>query len=173
MPILEIDLTNVETSSGFDLLPKGKYTAMVVDTVLKPTKAGTGEYLEITLEIVDGNGRGRKVWDRLNIRNANKKAEDISQQQLKALATACGQTITPGFNTDMLHNVPVTIELDIETREGYDPQNRVKNYIASNNQSHQIFAPRTTPKADVAPTQPTQQVANTTAVWKKKSTATA
>jgi hypothetical protein len=173
MPILDIDLTNVETSNGFDLLPKGRYTAMVVDTVLKPTKAGTGEYLEITLEIIDGNGRGRKVWDRLNIRNQNKKAEDISQQQLKALAKACGQSITPGFNTDMLHNVPVTIELDIEEREGWDPQNRVKNYIAANGQSAPVSAPRQAPKAEVITSSPAAQVANTTAVWKKKSTATA
>jgi hypothetical protein len=131
MASISFDANNVEPADSFDVLPKGKYLCMAVASQIKPTKSGTGDYLEITFEVIDGQGKGRKIWERLNIRNANKKAEEISQRQLSALCRSVG--VMNLQDTDQLHNIPVVLDIDIEQRDGYDPQNRVKGYGSSGN----------------------------------------
>lgn len=165
MASIQFDASNVAPADSFDCLPKGKYLCMAVASQIKPTKKGDGEYLEITFEVIDGQGKGRKVWERLNIRNANKKAEEISQRQLSALCRAVG--VMNLQDTDQLHNIPVTLEIDVEQREGYDPQNRVKAYHASGN------AAPVASTAALRATAPTATAANssTTPVWKKKAAA--
>lgn len=167
MASLNFDATAVEPSEAFDVLAKGKYLCMAVASQIKPTKSGTGDYLEITFEVLDGAGKGRKIWERLNIRNTNKKAEEISQRQLSALCRAVG--ISNLQDTDQLHNLPVVLDIEIEQREGYDPQNRVKGYSASGSTAPVATnaALRTPAPAQAAAPAP----ASGTPVWKKKATA--
>lgn len=129
MASIQFDANTVEPADSYDCLPKGKYLCMAVASQIKPTKKGTGDYLEITFEVLDGQGKGRKIWERLNIRNSNKTAEEISQRALSSLCRAVG--VMNLADTDQLHNIPVILEVDVEQREGYDPQNRVKGYSAS------------------------------------------
>lgn len=165
MASIQFDATNIDPADSFDVLPKGKYLCMAVDSKIKPTKAGTGDYLEITFEVIDGQGKGRKIWERLNIRNANKKAEEISQRKLSSLCRAVG--VMNLQDTDQLHNIPVTLDIDVEQREGYDPQNAVKTYIASGS-----TAPvASSPALRAAATPASAPVASNTPVWKKKTTA--
>lgn len=172
MASINFDANTVEPSEAFDVLPKGKYLCMAVDSVIKPTKNGSGDYLEITFEVLDGNGKGRKIWERLNIRNSNKKAEEISQRQLSALCRAVG--VMNLQDTTQLHNIPVMLNVDIETREGYSPQNRVKGYEPANgtatpvatNPALRTPAPAAAPAPQAAPA-----AAASTPVWKKKATA--
>lgn len=168
MASLNFDANAVEPSEAFDVLPKGKYLCMAVSSQIKPTKSGTGDYLEITFEVLDGAGKGRKIWERLNIRNQNKKAEEISQRQLSALCRAVG--VMNLVDTDQLHNIPVVLDVEIEQREGYDPQNRVKSYSPSGSTAPVAAAPalRTTAPAPAAQAAP---AAAATPVWKKKATA--
>lgn len=168
MASIAFDATTVEPSESFDVLPKGKYLCMAVASVIKPTKNGSGDYLEITFEVIDGQGKGRKIWERLNIRNQNKKAEEISQRQLSALCRCVG--VMNLQDTDQLHNIPVMLNVDIEQREGYDPQNRVKGYEAAGNTAPVASNPalRTPAPAAVAASAP---AANSTPVWKKKAAA--
>ena len=73
-------------------LPRGMYQVIVMASDLKPTQAGTGQYIELTLQIVDGEHAGRRLWDRLNVSNPNKTAEDIAKRQLQELCLATGVT---------------------------------------------------------------------------------
>ena len=50
----------------YDLIPDGWYLAQIDDSETKPTKAGTGHYLELTFVILDGPAKDRRCWDRLN-----------------------------------------------------------------------------------------------------------
>lgn len=166
MAQLNFDANNVEPADTFDVLPKGKYLCMAVASEIKPTKHGTGEYLEITFEVLDGQGKGRKIWERLNIRNQNKKAEEISQRQLSALCRAVG--VLNLQDSDQLHNLPVVLDIDIEQREGYGPQNRVKGYTPSGSTAPVASSPalRSSAPAAAAP------AASAPPVWKaKKATA--
>lgn len=108
-------------------LPKGTYQAIVMDSDIKMTKAGTGQYIELTLQIVDGPHAGRRIWDRLNISNPNKTAEDIALAQLQSLCQAVGvQNMTDTFQ---LHDRPFSVTLDIDRKE--PDRNRVVSYQAS------------------------------------------
>lgn len=105
-------------------LPKGTYSAIVMDSSIKPTKAGDGQYIELTLQIIDGPYAGRRHWERLNVSNPNKKAEDIALASLQSLCNAVG---VPVLNdTTQLHDRPFALVLDIDRKE--PDRNRVMGY---------------------------------------------
>lgn len=105
-------------------VPKGIYQAIVMDSTIKATKAGDGQYIELMLQIIEGEHSGRRVWDRLNVSNPNKKAEDIALAQLQALCNAVG---VPQLNdTAQLHDKPFALVLDIDRKE--PDRNRVMGY---------------------------------------------
>jgi len=74
MSTLNFDANTVEPSTGFDPIPAGKYPAVIIESEMKTTKSGTGRYLELTFEVIDGEYHGRKVWARLNLENPNSTA---------------------------------------------------------------------------------------------------
>lgn len=151
-------------TNTYDLLPKGDYLSMAIASELKPNSKRTGDYLQITFEVIDGPYKGRKVWDRLNIRNANKTAEKIAMEQLNALCLATG--VMHLQDSEQLHNIPVTIKVDIEAgKDGYDDQNRVKGYVAAGGAQPQAQA--AAPRA-AAPA-PAPAAAGGAPVWKRKS----
>lgn len=108
-------------------LPKGTYAAIVMDSDIKSTKAGTGQYIELTLQVVDGQFAGRRIWDRLNISNPNKTAEDIALAQLQSLCQAVG--VSNMTDTHQLHDRPFSVTLDIDRKE--PDRNRVVSYQSS------------------------------------------
>jgi hypothetical protein len=72
----------VPTAPEYGPLPAGEYTMIITRTEIKSTKAGTGEYLECVMEVVEGKSAGRKHWERFNVSNPNKTAEDIAKAAL-------------------------------------------------------------------------------------------
>ena len=52
------DANQVEPSDDLEPIPDGKYVAVITDSEMKPTKAGTGNYLQ--LDVSDRGGRVRK-----------------------------------------------------------------------------------------------------------------
>ena len=130
MPAIDFDVTAYEAQplrSGWDPLPPGDYTACVTSTELKPTKAGNGEYIELTIEIMDGDFSGRKIWERLNVNNPSEQTVQIARSQLNQLATALGQV--PLKDTDQLLEIPFTLTLDIDRKD--TTRNRVMGYSSA------------------------------------------
>lgn len=86
--------------------------------------------LKLTWEILDGQFTGRKIWDRVNIVNANPKAEEIGQRQLSTLCHAVG--VLQLADTQQLHGVPCAIRVTVRKDESgqYGDQNEVKDYRA-------------------------------------------
>lgn len=107
-------------------LPRGMYQVIVIESAIKPTQAGTGEFIELTLQVVDGEFAGRRVWDRLNVSNPNKTAEDIAKRQLQELCLAVG--VSTLNETEQLHDVPVLAEIDLDRKD--QSRNRVMGYQA-------------------------------------------
>lgn len=121
---------NVEPARDFELLPAGCYKVVVTEAEKKPTKAGTGAYLEMRLEVIEGPSKGRLLFERLNLWNPNEVAVKIAQQQLAALCRAIG-VITPNDSSEFL-NKPVcaTVKID-KGRDGYNDSNGIKTYKAA------------------------------------------
>ncbi len=120
---------NIEPARDFELLPAGDYKCVITETERKATKAGTGSYLEMRLEVIDGPSKGRLLFERLNLWNPNEVAVKIAQQQLAALCRALG-IITPEDSSEFL-NKPVcaTVKID-KGRDGYNDSNGIKTYKA-------------------------------------------
>lgn len=147
------DASQVPEQMEFSALPEGQYVVIATTSEEKVTKAGTGKYLQITFEVLDGPQKGRKLWARLNLWNPNQTAKDIAQRELGAICRAVG-VIRPNDSTE-LHNKPllvtVTVEKDDRNREG----NEIKKYEPVNGAP----APAPTAFAPAAQQQPMNQAA--------------
>lgn len=115
-----------EANTGFDALPAGEYPAVATEAELKDTKAGTGKYLKVTFEIIEGNGKGRKVFTNFNLVNPNQDAVQIGHAQLKEWATAAGNPNAK--DTSELIHKPVVLKLTVKKDEEYGDGNEVKSY---------------------------------------------
>lgn len=122
--------TKHEPRTEYDLLPDGWYLAQIDDSQTKPTKAGTGHYLELTIVILDGQHKDRRVWDRLNLDNPNETAVAIAQETLAAICHAVG-VLEPKDPAE-LHDKPLQIKIGTQPAKGqYSASNVVKGYRAA------------------------------------------
>ncbi len=121
------DATSVDPNVGFDPIPAGKYLAVITDSVMKATKAGTGEYLELTFEVIDGPYKGRKLWDRLTLNHPNELTVQIARGMLSSLCHAVG-VMKPKDSLE-LHNLPLVLSVSMKNREDTgEPTNVIKGY---------------------------------------------
>lgn len=109
------DANQVEPASSLDPLPAGKYLAVIAESMMKPTKAGTGSYLELTFEVLDGPHRGRRLWARLNLDNPNATAVQIAKAELSAICRAVG-VMAPKDSAE-LHNLPLVVNVRCKNRD--------------------------------------------------------
>lgn len=121
------DASQVEPNQPFDVIPAGKYKVQVVDSDMRSTKDGGGQYLWLELEILDGEFSGRKLWDRLNLTNSNQQAVDIAQRSLSALCHAvCKLAIS---DSEERHFQPVIASVRVRPpRDNYDASNEIRGY---------------------------------------------
>lgn len=136
--------------ASFEPLPAGKYLACIVESEMRTTKKGGGQFLNLTFEVIDGQFKGRKVWSRLNLKNPNPQAEQIARGQLSAICRAVG-VMQPRDSVE-LHNLPLVITVKVKNREDTgEPQNDVTSYA----------------KKESAQGQP-QQAATSTPPWRRQ-----
>ena len=117
----------VEPSQDFEPIPAGKYQAMIVESTMKATKSGGGQYLQLTFQILDGPYKGRNVWARLNLHNSNATAVQIAKQELSAICRSVG-VLTPRDSAE-LHNIPLVITVKCKKRSDSDElANEIRGY---------------------------------------------
>ena len=128
MASLNFDATTVQPDTGFELLPAGWYNAMIDESTINPTKDGVGEYLQLRFSVIDGQYQGRKVFARLNIRNANQTAQEIAYKQLSAIAHSVG--VLQVQDSSQLHGIPLKIRVRIRKDPSgqYEDQNEINGY---------------------------------------------
>lgn len=143
------DANQVDPSVEFEPIPAGKYLAMITESEEKPTKSGSGSYLQLKFQILEGEYKGRFVWARLNLSNPNATAVQIARAELSAICRAVG-VLTPS-DSAQLHNLPLIISVKCKKRGDSDEfTNEIKGYA----------------KREVANGQP-QQAANGTPPWRR------
>ena len=62
------DASTIEPSNSYDPIPAGWYQAIVSNSEMKPTRDGYGEYLSLTLQVIEGQYANRLVFARLNLK---------------------------------------------------------------------------------------------------------
>ena len=131
----------VDPAVGFDPIPAGKYLAVITESEMKPTKAGTGQYLQLTFQVIDGEYKGRLIWARLNLDNPSDMAVKIARAELSAICRAIG-VMAPKDSVE-LHNLPLVIKVGCKKRDDTgDITNEIKGY-----EGKQQAAPGTAPAA--------------------------
>ena len=115
MATLNFNANDVDPNVSFDPIPAGKYLAVITDSQMKPTRNGTGEYLQLQFEVVDGQYKGRKVWERLTLKHSNETTVKIARGNLSAVCRAIG-VMAPKDSIE-LHNVPLVINVACKKRD--------------------------------------------------------
>ena len=126
MAQFSFNAAEVNPQSDFDPVPNGEYPVIVIESEWKETKAGTGTYLQLVLEVIDGAYKGRKIWDRLNLKNQNQTAVNIAQKALSQICHSIGHLNLE--DTVELHNKPMLAKIVVKQQPGYNDSNEVKEY---------------------------------------------
>lgn len=126
MATLNFNANEVEPSVGIDAIPAGKYQAVIVESEMKPTKNGDGQYLEFTFEIIEGTYKSRKLWTRLNLENRNAQAVQFARADLSAICRAIN--VPQPKDSIELHNLPLIISVRCRKNQDGEFTNEIKGY---------------------------------------------
>ena len=119
------DASSIEPSSGYDVLPPGKYLSQIVASEMRATKDGLGQYLYLEVDVIEGQYAGRKLFDRLNLVNANADAVQIAQRTLSSICRAVGKLQVS--NSEQLHLIPLIADVRVRPPKGmYGESNSVR-----------------------------------------------
>lgn len=142
MAALNFNAAAVEPQQSFDALPPGRYEAIISESEMKDTKAGTGQYLQLTFTVVGGQHEGRKLWSRLNLVNPNATAVQIAERELSAICHCVGILVPQ--DSEELHDALLVIDVIQELNPMSGQQtNRIKGY----SQATSAPAPKANPVA--------------------------
>jgi hypothetical protein len=144
MANFSFDASAVAPQVSNGVLPAGTYLAHITESDIRPLGSGNGQGLKLTLEIIDGQYKGRRVWDNMNIEHNNETTQRIAQAQLE--------------DTSALHYKPVRVKVTVREADGkYQESNNIKGYESASGatptHSAQVAdtAPATAPTTSKAP----------------------
>jgi hypothetical protein len=123
------DANEVDPVIDYAPIPAGNYLAVITESEMKPTKSGTGSYLQLTFEIIDGPYKGRRLWSRLNLDNPNTVAVQIAKAELASICRAVG-VLTPNDSIE-LHDIPLVVHVRCRKRpDTGELTNDIRGYSA-------------------------------------------
>lgn len=131
MDLMGFNAAEIEPNQPLEPLPAGWYRCVITAGEEKPTKAQTGSFLMLTLEVIEGQFQGRKLIERLNLNNPNATAVEIAQRTLSGICRAVG-VLTPRTSGD-LHDKPLMVKVKVKVKPGegqYGPSNDIVEYSA-------------------------------------------
>ena len=161
MATLNFNAAEVPPAEDFGTIPPGKYPVAITASEMRPTKDGNGQYLWLEMTVTEGEFGGRKLWDRLNIQNANQQASEIAYRTLSAICHAVGR-ITVSDSSE-LHDIPLTAIVAVQPATAqYAASNVIKGYSAYAPASA-TAAPQAAPKPWQKPAQSAPQTQPATA----------
>ena len=131
----------------FGPLPAGDYEMIIVKSdvrAVNPPK--TGHYLELEMQVIAGEHSGRRHWERLNVDNPNKQAEEIAKEALAALCFAVG--VTDVKDTAQLHDIPFVAHFEIDRKE--PDRNKITGYATAGAAKPAAPAPAARPATPAA-----------------------
>jgi hypothetical protein len=134
MAILNFDASTVAPSEALEVIPAGWYTVQMTESGMKPTSDGSGAFLSVTFTILAGDHTGRKVFDRINLKNKNPVATEIGYKTLSAICHAVG--VIQVQDSQQLHGRPLQVKVSLRAAgpgadgKHYDASNEIKGYKA-------------------------------------------
>lgn len=128
------DSNNHQDMNSFEPIPAGEYLAKITESEIKDTAAGTGKYVKLKFEVIEGEYKGRLIWNNLNIINPNPTAVEIAQKELATICRAIGKPVIQ--DTNELHGIPMLMKVRIVPAKGdYPASNSPTGYKSADNVS--------------------------------------
>lgn len=100
----------------------GDFKCVVAASSMKENKAKTGSYLNLEMEVIDGEFAGRKFWSMFNIEHADETVRGYAMRDLKALCLAVG--IEELNDSIQLHDLPFAVTLVLDKNDNTRSQAR-------------------------------------------------
>jgi hypothetical protein len=98
----------------FDDIPAGEYLVMIVSSDQKDTSDRTGQFIALEHQIMEGQYKGRKLFNNLNLWNRSETAVKIAQGTLESICRAQSRIEAVG-DTSELHNIPMIAKVAYNT----------------------------------------------------------
>ena len=131
MAFINFDSTNIAPDTSREPIPAGTYLSHITESDLVSAKSGNGQNLKLTFEVLDGQFKGRKIFETLCVQHTNADTQRIAQAKLSAICHATG--LLRVQDSSELHYKPVKIVVTVQPpQNGFDAQNRIKGYEAAN-----------------------------------------
>lgn len=146
-----ISIQSLPEGSNYGIISAGWYSVSITKAEVKPTRAGTGEYINLMYTITGPTHQGRTVWGMINIRNPNPKAEEIGLQQLGELLRATG--IAQLSDTDQLIGKDLSVKVIIK-EDDQGERNEVRGFKALQGGAIPSIKPASAPAAPATATPP-------------------
>jgi hypothetical protein len=115
-----------EKEISFEPIPAGEYKAIAENSEMK-TSQGGDDYLSVKFVILEGQYKGRKIFNNFNLRHSKANVAEIARAEFAAFCRACNKP--KPTDTASLHNVPIMLKVGVSKRKDTgDLQNSVKGY---------------------------------------------
>ena len=182
------DASQIDPSAALAVIPAGRYVGQIVDSEMRPTRNGLGQYLYLEMQILQGPCTGRKLFDRLNLVNSNRGTVEIAHRVLAAICHATGKLQLS--DSVELHGIPMLLDVKVRpAKDGWGESNSIQYHPCkpvaqpaaglAQPKSAPAGAPTeaptpmvpTAPTVHTAPTMPTAPTAPVTSglPWKRSS----
>jgi len=124
----QVDYTMTEDKeNNFDVIPNGEYIAHVKNSEIRQTKNGN-DMLMLTWEILDGEFKGRLIFENLNLWHPKSQVKAIAQGAMNSICQATGNE--QGIkDSSQLHNKAIIIKVVEKDDEVYGKMNIIKKHI--------------------------------------------
>lgn len=128
MPNLNFDTNSIEIKEDIDYspMPVGDYTVTIIDSEIKQTRKGDGDYINFTFQVAQGEKANRLLWTIANINNPSSEATRIGRETVAKIAKAVG--VASPQDTAQLHNIPLVVSVGIKENT-YNGETKNVNYI--------------------------------------------
>lgn len=117
---------------GYVPLPDGVYTAMMVESGVKSTASGNGDYLYTKWKVISGQYEGATLWSNINLWHAKQQVRSIAEREMGDICKAVG-VMSPRDSVE-LHGKPalLTVALVDRTDKPGAKSNVIKSYATIN-----------------------------------------
>lgn len=131
---ISVDYEAVEDRQSFDVIPPQDVIVAITASNYGENKNKTGHGLNFELQILDGEFKGRKLWDLLSLDNPNQETVRIANIAMKDILIATGMYGKFGNDTSTLHDIPMIASLTVEPEKTvngktYRAKNKIKKYL--------------------------------------------
>lgn len=146
MALLNFNAADVAPAAPREAIPAGWYTVAMVKSEVKPTKDGSGSYLETEYEVLaPAEFAKASLYDRINLQNKNPVAVEIGYRTLSAICHAVN--VIQVQDSSQLHNKPLEAKVKLRAAgvgadgKNYEASNEIDGYRAAGNQQTTQVAP--------------------------------